>query len=213
MATTVGSNDSYNFRGTLDVSQGVFICKDSQILRSYLDQREDTPIAIPVEDWKVHDDLTSFLPTTAASDDLGRILGTFGTSSPVLQTSDAKATTVTQYGRIRYVLTDDYDINESISLQVRAGMDTTISDGTATIDVECYVDDGDGSVGSDICATAAQSINSLTKANLEFILTPTSLTIGDILDIRITIAITDSATGTAVIGEVSQIQMLRDVRG
>lgn len=213
MATTVGSNDSYNFRGTLDVSQGVFICKDSQILRSYLDQREDTPIAIPVEDWKVHDDLTSFLPTTAASDDLGRILGTFGTSSPILQTSDAKATTVTQYGRIRYVLTDDYDINESISLQVRAGMDTTISDETATIDVECYVDDGDGSVGSDICATAAQSINSLTKANLEFILTPTSLTIGDILDIRITIAITDSATGTAVIGEVSQIQMLRDVRG
>lgn len=213
MATTVGSNDSYTFRGTLDVSQGVFICKDSQILRSYLNQREDTPIAIPVEDWKVHDNLASFLPTTAASDDLGRILGTFGTSSPVLQTSDAKATTVTQYGRIRYVLTDNYDINQSISLQVRAGMDTTISDGTATIDVECYVDDGDGSVGSDICATAAQSINSLTKANLEFILTPTSLAIGDILDIRITIAITDSATGTAVIGEVSQIQMLRDVRG
>ena len=68
-------------------------------------------------------------------------------------------------------------------------------------------------MGSDLCATAAQSINSLTQATLAFDVTATSLSAGDLLDCRVAVAITDSATGTAVLGKVSRLSILADIKG
>jgi len=49
-------------------------------------------------------------------------------------------------------------------------MKTTVANGTATVDVNARIDDTDGGCGGDLCVTAAQSINSLTKANLDFVI-------------------------------------------
>ena len=154
------------------------------------------------------------LPNTAASDDLGLILGTQGTTDFSVQTSDAKATTVTQKARFRMWLPAEYESGGTISLVAHAGMITTVSDGTATVDFSVYAkDESDFSHGSDLCTTAATDINSLTFGAKAFTITPTGLTNGDELSVLMTIAITDSATGTAVIGVASKIYWLLQLRG
>ena len=189
------------------------VSNSAAIARSKLALDSSAKYAIPLPAFRTWDDLTSALPGTAASDDLGLIEGTFGTDFPTIQTSDAKATTVTQRTRILASVPQEYGEAETVALRIRGGMITTISDATATVDVEVYLHDDDGSVGSDLCTTAATTINSLTKANVDFAITSTDIDPGDQLDIRVTVAITDSATGTAVIGEISEAKILFDVRG
>ena len=209
----LNSNETLTVRGALDVSSGTLTLKDGQIAKSKLAQQNNDLIAIPLTDLRVHDAVSSLLPATASADDLGLVSGTYGTDGPLLKTSDAKATTVTQYARVLVPVDDLWVTGETYQVRIIAGMDTTVSDGTATVDLEAYVPDGDGAVGSDICSTAAQSINSLTTANFDFTITTTSLTDGDILDLRITVAITDSATATAVYGQIYGIQIMRDTKG
>jgi hypothetical protein len=207
------AHEQLDVRGTLDVSNGTLTLKDGQIGRAKLVKEEDAALPVAMTELRVHDDLASLLPGVAAADDLGIIEGTFGTDAPTVQSSDAKATTVTQYARFRMVLGQEYIAGEDLTLRVRAGMITTVSDDTATVDVECYADDEDGGVGSDLCGTAAQSINNLTKADKDFTIDGSGLSPGDVLDFRVAISITDGSTGTAVIGEISRIALLRDIRG
>lgn len=175
---------------------------------------ETKKINIPLELLRVHDAFQTNLPTTAASDDLGLIIGTFGTDAVVVQSSDGKATTITQYGRFSFRLPDNYVDGGTISVCAHAGMKTTISDTTATIDFQAYQkNDATGLVGSDLVTTSATTINSLTAAAKEFVITPTSIVNGDELDIRVTIAITDGATATAVIGRLMKLYMLVQVKG
>lgn len=171
-------------------------------------------INIPLELLRVHDAFQTSLPTTAATDDLGLIIGTFGTDGIVLESSDGKATTITQYGRFLFRLPECYVDGGTISIAAHAGMKTTVSDTTATIDFQAYKKDvATGLVGSDLVTTSATTINSLTAAAKEFVITPTGLVNGDELDIRVTIAITDGATVTAVIGRIMKLYAVISVKG
>lgn len=210
---TLNSGETLTIRRNLDTSSGTLSLKDGQVSRSKLTQEDLIEYGVPLGYLKVWDDLSANLPGTAATDDLGIIEGTWGTDAPTIQTSDGKATTVTQYARFQIPIGDSYVLGETIQVRIRGGMVTTISDTSATVDLEVYVNDGDGAVGSDLCTTAAQSINSLTKANKDFTINGASLQRGDVLDCRVAIAITDAATGTAVIGEISKISLLRDIKG
>jgi len=169
---------------------------------------------IPWGAWRRHDAYESLLTGVAGADDLGLIGGTFGTGVPSIQTSDAKATTVTQYARAMIVMPIEYEAATDVVIRTHAGMKTNPSDTTATIDCELYLSDKEGLVnGTDKIATAATTINSTTLADQSFVVTAGALSPGDILDLRITIAITDGATGTAVIGWLGAIYLLCDVRG
>lgn len=179
---------------------------------SNLTQRVLAAHPLSLNDLKVWNAPQTALPTTAAADDLGLIIGTYGTNCLLVQTTDLKAATGTLYARWpSEIVPHNYDTGQTIQLRFFAGMETTVSDGTATIDAEAYVSDGSGLVGSDQVGTAAQSINSLTYSNIDFDL-GTALTPGDLLDIRIAIAITDAATGTAVIGSLGKAYFLLDAR-
>ena len=169
---------------------------------------------IPLELLRIWDAFQTSLPTSASSDDLGKVIGTFGTDAMTIQTSDAKNTSVTQRARFVYRIPMNYVSGQLISVVAWAGMKTTVANGTATIDFEVYKkNDSTGLVGSDLVTTSATSINSLTAADDAFTIDPTGLSAGDELDIRVTIAITDSGTGTAVIGRIMKIYMLPTVKG
>jgi hypothetical protein len=177
-------------------------------------QQSAAQFAIPWEAWRVHDAYQTTLPGTAASDDLAVIGGVFGTGVPSLQSSDAKATTVTQYARAVIRMPIEYDAATDVSLMFHAGMKTTVSDGTATLDVEAYLSDKEGLVdGADKVTTAATTINSLTLADKTYVVSAGALEPGDVLDVRITVAITDTATGTAVLGWIGGAWLQCDVRG
>ena len=85
---------------------------DTAIPRSKLAQDTFQPYVITPDMLRVHDDLASLLPGTAASDDLAVIEGTFGADLPTVQTSDAKATTVTQRARFLFPLPPEYDAGD-----------------------------------------------------------------------------------------------------
>lgn len=183
--------------------------------RTYLAQDNEAEYNIPFESWRVHDAYQTLLPGTSASDDLGLIGGTFGTNTPSVQTYDLKNAGATNVrARFHVRLPQEYVAGETVKLRFKAGMKTTVASASATLDAEAYKSANDGLVsGSDIVSTSATTINSLTFANVDFVVTPTTLSAGDWLDVRVTIAINDSATATAVIGAIGKASLLVDVKG
>ena len=175
-------------------------------------QRVLSHFQLPLQDARIWDAPQTPLPTTSATDDLGLTIGTFGTSGILIQTSDMKTLTATRYCRWpQVVVPHNYEAGESILVRLFAGMDTTVSDTTATIDVEAYVTDGIGGVSADKCTTAAQDMNTLTDANLDFEL-GTTLVPGDILDIRVAIAVVDGLGATAVIANIGRAYLVADLQ-
>lgn len=183
-------------------------------LRDDLAQETFVPYPIPLTSFRVHDAMQTNLPGTSSGDDLALNSGTFGTSSPTLRSSDLKAAGATTL-RARAVveLPAEYDAAETVQIRVRGGMVTTVADTSCTVDIEAHKLDEDGAVGSDLCATAAQSINSLTKGNKDFTITATTLSPGDRLDVRVTVVVNDAASVTAVIAELSRVALLLDIKG
>jgi len=184
-----------------------------EIDRTTLAQDSNAEYVIPLTQARVWDAMGSNLPNTSSADDLAIDGGTFGTDSPKITTGDVKASTVTRHARLLAELPPEYVDGQSVTVRVHAGMETTVADTSATVDVECYKSDKETGIGSDICTTAAQSINSLTFADMDFTITPSGLSSGDVLDIRITVAVTDAATATAVMASIGAIELLLDIKG
>lgn len=181
--------------------------------RSNLAQDANAAFTVPMALLRVWDALATNLPATGGTDDLGLYGGTFGSASPKVSTGDFKNTSVTRYARFQFQLPAEYDAGQSVTVRLVAGMLTTVASTSCTLDVECYKADEASGVGLDLCTTAAQSINSTSFADKDFAITPTGLTAGDILDIRLTIAGVDSATATVVEAAIGSIQVLCDIKG
>lgn len=184
------------------------------VLRTGIAQTANAAYAIPWEAWRVWDAYHTVLPGTPATDDLGLIGGTFATGSPSIQTEDLKAAGATnKYARCVVALPPEYDDGETVQLRFHAGMLTTISDTTATLLAAIYKSDNEAGIGSNLYAGSALDVNNLTLADYDFAATPTTLTAGDLLDIRINFAVNDGATATAVKGIIGAAYLLCDIRG
>jgi hypothetical protein len=150
----------------------------------------------------------------SATDELSVVEGTVGTNALSLQTEDVRDVgAVTRYARFLVGLPAEYVAGETVLLRFSAGMISNPADNTATLDAECYKSDEDNTVSADLCETAAQSMNSTTFGDLDFTITPTSLEPGDMLDVRIALAVNDAASGAEVIGCVAAMKRLCDTRG
>jgi hypothetical protein len=210
MAVVVTYNGDVQIQGNLTVTG-----TKPLIARSGLIQDAEAEHDIPFESWRVFDAYQTVLPGTSTGDDLGLYGGTFGTATPAVKTYDLKNAGATNVrARFRVQLPPWYDTGETVKIRFNAGMETTVASASATVDVEAYKTAGDGLVsGSDLVTTSATTINSLTLANKDFLLTSTALAPGDWLDCRVTIAINDSATATAVIGKIGKASLLLDIKG
>jgi hypothetical protein len=208
MATTI---DSLMVSGSITVkSDGISAQDRSSILR----QDANAIFPIDLTALRVWDAFATNLPGTAATDDLALVGGTFGTSPPVVSAGDLKAVgATTRYARFQVRLPECYDSGETITLSLSAGMATTVADTSCTLDVECYKIDKVGGIGSDLCSTAATSINSLVFAAIPFTITSSGLVAGDVFDVRVAIACNDAATGTAVTPTIAAIDLLADIKG
>lgn len=184
------------------------------IARAKLAQDVLKPYPVNLTDLRVWDAMATVLPGTAANDDLGLIGGTFATGSPSIQAGDLKsAGATTRYARFLVALPAEYDSGETVTVRIHAGMVTTVADTSCTVDVQAYESNGEAGISADLCATAAQSMNSLTYADKDFTITPTALVAGDVLDVRVAVTCTDASGGAAVIPVLGSITLLCDVRG
>lgn len=181
--------------------------------RSSLVQDANAVFTVPMVSLRVWDAIGTNLPGTAANDDLGLDGGTWATDSPCITSGDVKASSSTRYARFQVALPVEYEAGQTVTMRFHAGMKTTVAATSCTLDLVVFKSDEEAGIGADICATAAQSINSLTDADIDFVITPTGLTAGDVLDCRIAVTWVDAATGTAVIAQIGAIQLLCDIKG
>lgn len=187
---------------------------NAAIARSKLAQDALAVYGIPMSAFRTHDAMATNLPGTSSGNDLAYVGGTHSTNSPSLKTADLKSAGATSnYARVELILPAEYDSGNTVTLRLNSYMLTTVADVSATVDVTCFKADRIGGVGSDICATVAQDMNSLTPANKDFTITPTGLVPGDKLDVRIEVAVNDASTGTAVIAAIGAVELLLDIRG
>jgi hypothetical protein len=189
--------------------------KAAGIGRAKLTQDDLKPYPVNLTDFRMHDSITTVLPGTAANDDLGITGGTFGTNPVYLTTGDVKNGNSARYARALIPLPAEYVDGETVTLRVTCGMQTTVAGTSCTIDCVAYEVTGASATGisADLCATAAQDMNSLTAAAKDFTITPTALAAGDVLDVRLAITYVDAVNGTAVIGNIYKVTLLCDVKG
>lgn len=184
------------------------------IVRSKLAQDANKVYPLDLTRLRIWDQYHTNLSSTSGADDLALIGGTFATSPPMIKTSDVKALgAITRYARFMVQLPAEYDDAETVTFRFSAGMETTVADTSATIDLEAFESDRIGGISADLVTTAAITINSLTFADKDFTLTASSLIAGDILDLRVALLINDAATGTAVTGAIGAVELVCDVRG
>jgi hypothetical protein len=186
----------------------------AQTRDTILSQDTNMRFPIPLTDFRVWDAFQTNLPGTAATDDLALIGGTFGTAPPMIQAGDLKAAGATsRYARVQVVVPECYDAAETLTFILSGGMKTTVADTTCTVDIECYKLDKISGISADLCATSAQTINSLVFADKTFTITATTLSPGDVLDVRVTIACNDAATGSAVTPTIAAFDLVCDIKG
>ena len=204
--------------GDLFVSGNIQRSQNSSFLpgiaRADLLQDELQEFPILPTDWRIWDAFASPLTGSSGTDDLGLYGGTWATGSPYVGTGDVKTLTVTRYARVVFQVPQSFVTGQSIVLVTSAGMVTTVASTSATVDFEVYKMGENALIsGSDVCNTAAQSCNSLTFADKSFDLNTSTLAGGDLLDIRVTLAVTDAATGTAVIAALGAVKVAVDIKG
>lgn len=190
-----------------------FLIPDNFVQRGDCKQEALVVNPIPLTSMRVHDALQTVLPGAAANDDMGLVTGTPGTNAPTLRGVDFGGAATDEKCAFIFPLPIEYDAGQSITIRCHAGMLTTVSDGTATLDCEVWSDDGDGTVSSDLCTTAAQSINSLTLADIDFTVTPTGLSAGDVLFVRLSFGGSDTGNAGVMIPTITKVSVLLDMRG
>jgi hypothetical protein len=168
-----------------------------------------SPVAVPLSAFKKEDLLTA-LPNAGDSTNLGLVAGTHGTNMPTLQGADAGAATKTETVRILIPIPADYVAAGGFKVRCHAGMLTTVADDAATLDCEAFKSNGEGGAGADLCATAAQSINSLTLADKDFTVTGTTLAAGDILDVQLTTVVHDVGDAGVMKAIIGSVKLLYD---
>ena len=174
------------------------------------------PFTIPMSAWR---DPASYATVLAAApnpdDSLGLVGGTHATNAPSLQTGDfgENGAEKTYSARAEIQLPWSYEAAETVKIRFHAGMLTAIADTTCTLDIAVYKSDEDSTSTSDLCSTVAEANNmkSLVFKDIDFTITATTLSPGDLLDVLITVTARDDDTAVAT-GCIGSVQLLCDVR-
>ncbi len=169
---------------------------------------------VPLTSFRVWDNMAALLPTAGLTDDLGIIEGIFGTATPSLQTEDLLGLGATNnYARALVQLPWEYVNGSTINIRIVCGMISNVASVSATIDCEAYKlqVDPDDAIGADLVTPAAQDMNSKTFAAVDFVVSPSLMVGGDILDVRIVTAANDGGA-VEVIAGITSVKLLCNVR-
>jgi hypothetical protein len=209
MATLTGVSINLPDGGISNVD----IAANANIEVTKLEQRVLAEYHVPWSAFRVWDAIQTNAVGTPATDDLALVQGTWGSAVNKLSAGDLKALGATTR-RVYFAVAvpPNYDDGQTIKLRFRAKMETTVADTSCTIDAEAYIAN-DGTLTSDLVATSATSMNSLTVANYEFTLSSGSIDPGDLIEVRLSIACNDAASATAVTPVVYEVALVADTRG
>lgn len=170
---------------------------------------------LPFANLRVWDAFATLLPATPAADDLGLVNQVFGSGGPpYVSAGDVKASSSTRRARFTYHMPIEYVAGRDASIRLHAGMLTTVAGTSCVVDLEAFLIGIDTAYdGVDLITSAAQSINSLTFAPIDFVLdTGNGLAPGDFIDVRVSVTWVDAATVTAVIPAIAKSSLICTTR-
>lgn len=142
--------------------------------------------------------------------------GSFATPSGVVLTGEtANSNTKTDYCTFLVEVPNSYIAGQSLNLQITqeiagAGSTPTVA-AASTIDAKVYRLAGDGSIGTDLCTTAAQALTEAPTVRT-FALNNTDLVPGDVLSVWLEMAVTEGAAADAN-GVINKIALAFDIKG
>lgn len=149
------------------------------------------------------------LAATAGSSLLGLSAGTHGTHAPMLIGEAASGNSKTNEGRFLFTLPENYTAATNLVLRMHAKVTGNLQV-SQTIDASVYESDKEGAAGgspTDLCATAAQALTS-SWADYNFTITGTNLVAGDVIDVKVTLAIDDTGGTANKLAEIGDIRIL-----
>lgn len=161
----------------------------------------------------VRNDDGTILTASAAAGKFGITNGGHGVAGLKLSGEAAQNNTKTDYASAMVVLPPEYVAGSAITVKFTAKYSGSgTAGGTKTVDCEAYKLAKAGTVGSDICATAAQNFTS-SSVEYSFTVTPTGLVAGDKLQLFFTMALQETVNSSTVTGEISDIRVSMDIKG
>lgn len=135
------------------------------------------------------------------------LLGQAATTAGVNLVGNAvSGNTKTDYAQIDAVLPPWYVAGAAITVRIRAKWTTTLLTVSSLVDAEVKVA-ADGTLGSDICTTAAQQVTT-SFANYNFTVTPTGRVAGETLTIRVGLLGDDTGGTINTAGAISAIALV-----
>lgn len=180
--------------------------------RTNLTQELLAAYPIPWTYWRVWNAMQTNLPGAAADDDLGLIGGTWASATPMIQSSNPTGAAVLQYARAQFPLSPEYDPGQRVYFRMRAKI-AEVCGTKSQLDVAVFESDKEAGLGSDLSATLGPYTLTTSYDNYDFVLTPTGLVPGDMLDIRIKVDLDDTGAHADGIVSIGYTAILCDIRG
>lgn len=190
---------------TLDIPSG-------QVARSELVEDALQTYGIPI-----HRIVSVAGAALTAAETAGTFDVTIGTNTIVANGEVTDNETEVSVAYFQFVLPAEYVAAGDVTIRLPVALIKTGSptNNGSTIDLEVYEQSDAGAVGSDLCATAAQTFAALdTWYTKDFTVTATGLVAGDVLNVKITSSAIDSEAGAGtIILNLAPPKVLLDVKG
>ena len=195
--------------GTLDVT-GVTTVSGGVaaggIARTALTEDALAVFDLPIRNWMAEDGAV-----LGIAEEAGTFFVQDGTNQMYLQGEVSNNETEVSVMKTSFTLPENYV--DGATINIRAVVDVTGAGtlGTCTVDFSVFKQDNDGAIGSDLVTTSATAVTADSGAK-DFVVTPTGIVSGDVLSIKLTTSIQETAA-TAIQAIITKTQMLLDVKG
>jgi len=179
--------------------------------RANLLQEDAVTYPIPLIDFRWADG--TIPDTTGAAGNPQIVIGGWGSGTGIFRGEDAQAAEKTETLFIDFAVPECYVASETITAKVSARYNDAGANtmATKTIDCEAYEIAQAGTAGSDLCATAAQTITG-TMASYSFTITDASISPGDMLRVYFRIVV-EGNSGGVVKAEFGGATIDLDIKG
>lgn len=135
-----------------------------------------------------------------------------GTNTISLTTEVANNETETSVSYFQFVIPPEYVSAGDVKIRIKHTVAGAGTSNASTVDFSVYEQDGNGAVGADLVTTAATEITEDAWNTTDFVVTATGLVAGDILIVKFTSTIIESATNN-IQGEFDGFAVLLDIKG
>lgn len=186
---------------------------EDAVLRANIAENALEPHYLPVSSFRGADGAPLAITETA-----GDFFLNIGTNQMLIDGEATINETEVSVGFFDFTLPPAYVADGDVKVRLVAGLIDGGSNeiGTCTIDVEAYLQAADGTIGSDLCATAAQPIQAaaaaIAPAAIDFVVTSTGFVAGDHIIVKVTSSVVETAGngGAALNSRITKFGFLCD---